>query len=641
MAVKYIPYEVSTVKGQAVLNNFRRLLKYEGNDEVLSHIKRGMPYYELNVVEHVGKDKQTDNMVIRGECISACAYLKEKGIKVDLVYIDPPFASDADYSKIIKLRQAVVKDGKAAEISLGNDGSKEFEEVMYGDVWIKEYYLNWMFENLRAIKEVLSDNGSIYVHLDWHVCHYMKIIMDEIFGENNFVNEIIWRYRRWPVPQKAFQKMHDTIYKYQMGNVIVWNQLYEPKSESTLKAFGDTKLTTEITEKGTVKKIKTEEISQGTYLSDVWEIPMVQGSASVERQSANNYSTQKPEALLEKVIESSSDRGMVVADFFGGSGVTAAVAHKLGRKFVHCDIGINSILTTRDRLKGIGASFNVYQINDGVQLFRNPAQTNEKLLKLITGLKKDNNIPDCFAGSIQDSKLGVVPVYLPDLKNSDEKVFDDAKLDELLIKYIPELDKNIKKVIVYYIDLYCNKLEDTNKTDLELLQDIVKKNKNVDIDIELRDLKTVLSDVVLNDEVEYTLSNNTDDLFNKYKITIDKFISDRVITKINDFNQKSMINDKNDSFKPIKISKSGLECIEYIAVDCENDDLLKPFNATVDIYIDDKGLAHYNCQTKKTDAKGKTVKFDIWDGSIKSEKKPLKLKVRNICGDETIIKVEG
>ena len=100
-----------------------------------------------------------------------------------------------------------------------------------------------------------------------------------------------------------------------------------------------------------------------------------------------------------------------------------------------------------------------------------------------------------------------------------------------------------------------------------------------------------------------------------------------------------MINDKNNSFKPIKISKSGLECIEYIAVDCESDDLSKPFNATVDIYIDDKGLAHYNCQTKKTDAKGKTVKFDIWDGSIKSVEQPLKLKVRNICGDETIIKI--
>ena len=108
---------------------------------------------------------------------------------------------------------------------------------------------------------------------------------------------------------------------------------------------------------------------------------------------------------------------------------------------------------------------------------------------------------------------------------------------------------------------------------------------------------------------------------NKYNIEINKFILDRVITKINDFNQKSLINVKNNSFKPIKISKSGLECIEYIAVDCESDDLSKPFNATVDIYIDDKGLAHYNCQTKKTDAKGKAVKFDIWDGSIKSVEK--------------------
>lgn len=634
MAVKYIPYEVSTVKGQAVLNNFHRLLKYEGNDEVLSHIRRGMPYYELNKVELVGKDKQTDNMVIRGECISACAYLKEKGIKVDLVYIDPPFASGKDYSKIVKLRQNLVSSigGNNQDEKFENDARESnFEEVMYGDVWTKEYYLNWMFENLKGIKEVLSENGSIYVHLDNDILHYVKVLMDEVFGEQNFKTMITWDTTASTVGFKGDGK--NWTYK---SNYLLY---YALGDYCFNKEFENT-LSYKIDENGLWHPIGFNESNKVVQVSNIWmDMPGLGSSFAVNAQSVN-YATQKPETLLNRIIKASSDENMVVADFFGGSGVTAAVAHKLGRKFIHCDIGINSILTTRDRLKGIGASFNVYQINDGVQLFRNPTQTNEKLLKLITGLKKDSNIPTCFAGSIQDSRLGVVPVYLPDLKNSDEKVFDDAKLDELLIKYIPELDKSIKKVIVYYIDLYCNKIEDTNKTDLELLQDIVKKNKNVDIDIEFRDLKTILSDVVLNDEVEYTLSNNTDDLFNKYKITIDKFISDRVITKINDFNQKSLINDKNNSFKPIKISKSGLECIEYIAVDCENDDLSKPFNATVDIYIDDKGLAHYNCLTKKTDAKGKTVKFDIWDGSIKSVEKPLKLKVRNICGDETIIKIE-
>ncbi len=635
MAVKYIPYEVSTVKGQAVLNNFHRLLKYEGNDEALAHIKRGMPYYELNKVEHVGKDKQTDNMVIRGECISACAYLKENGIKVDLVYIDPPFASNADYSKEIILRQNVVKDeNKDSDSFIGDDGSKEFEEVMYGDVWTKEYYLNWMYENLKAIKEILSENGSIYVHLDRRIGHYVKILLDEVFGEENFVNEIIWQYFMGGKGQTEFAQKHDDIYFYAKSKgEHIFNRF-------NIKRYLDFKPSLKNESKSAIDDEENGKDEIGYYsivaCPDVWQIKSVfnMGYEDV------GYATQKPEALLERIINASSNENMIIADFFGGSGVTAAVAHKLGRKFIHCDIGINSIQVTRDRLKGIGAIFNGYQINDGVELFRNPTQTNEKLLKLIPGLKKDGNIPDCFVGSIQDSKLGVVPVYLPDLKNSDEKVFDDAKLDELLIKYIPELDKNIKKVIVYYIDLFCNRIEDTNKTDLELLQDIIKKNKNVDIDIEFRDLKVVLSDVVLNDEVDYTLSNNTDDLLHKYKITIDKFISDRVITKINDFNQKSKINDKNGKFKPIKISASGLECIEYIAVDCENDDLSKPFNATVDIYIDDKGLAHYNCQTKKTDAKGKTVKFGIWDGSIKSVEKPLKLKVRNICGDETIIKIE-
>src|SRR3990172_11125995 len=196
MPVKYIPYYPNTVQGQAILNNItrtRRVLRYRDNDKVYERIQRGMPYYELEKIESVGSNPE--NMLIRGECISACAYLKDKGIKVDLVYIDPPFASGADYAKKVYLRRnpKIAEAIAKAEEKLDLEELRSFEEKMYGDIWNKEDYLNWMYENLTAIKSVMSETASIYVHLDWHIGHYVKVLMDEVFGEDNYVNEIIWQ----------------------------------------------------------------------------------------------------------------------------------------------------------------------------------------------------------------------------------------------------------------------------------------------------------------------------------------------------------------------------------------------------------------------------------------------------------------
>lgn len=177
MAVKYIPYFPNTMEGQALLDNFvrtKRVLRYRDNNRVIERIEHGMPLYEMVITENVG-DNNDENLVIRGECISACAYLKERGISLDLVYIDPPFASGADYAKKVyvrrnpKVAQAIVQ----AESELDIEDLKAFEEKMYGDVWDKERYLNWMYENLMAIKSVMSDDACIYVHLDWHIVHYV------------------------------------------------------------------------------------------------------------------------------------------------------------------------------------------------------------------------------------------------------------------------------------------------------------------------------------------------------------------------------------------------------------------------------------------------------------------------------------
>ncbi|MGE9842083.1 DNA methyltransferase, partial [Selenomonas bovis] len=216
MPIKYVPFIPEPIEGQAVLGNFNRILKYRGAADVSATIERGMPLYEMEKQETVGENPD-GNMVIRGECVSACAYLKEKGIQVDLVYIDPPFASGADYAKQVYIRRnpKLAEKLAQAEQQLDSDELRTFEEKMYGDVWDKEKYLNWMYENLMAIKSVMSETASIYVHLDWHIVHYVKVLMDEIFGEDNFQNDITWHYSGWNKKLKAsFEKRHDTILYY-------------------------------------------------------------------------------------------------------------------------------------------------------------------------------------------------------------------------------------------------------------------------------------------------------------------------------------------------------------------------------------------------------------------------------------------
>ncbi len=242
MPIKYIPFIPELVEGQAVLGNFNRILRYKGADELSMTLQRGMPLYEMEKQETVGEN--TDgNMVIRGECVSACAYLKEQGVQVDLVYIDPPFASGADYAKKVYIRRnpKVAEAIAQAERELDVDELKAFEEKMYGDVWDKEKYLSWMYENLMAIKGVMSENASIWVELDNHIGHYVKILLDEIFGENHFVNEIVWKrtFSHSDVGQgaKHLGRLHDVIFLYSMSDEYTLNTVYTPYSQEYIDNF--------------------------------------------------------------------------------------------------------------------------------------------------------------------------------------------------------------------------------------------------------------------------------------------------------------------------------------------------------------------------------------------------------------------
>ena len=629
MPKKYVPYSPEPIEGQALLNNFRRTLRYRGDTEVFEHVRRGMPYYELEKIEQVGAS-ENENMVIRGECLSTCAYMKEHGIEADLVYIDPPFASGADYAKQVYIRrnpkvadaiekaEQELKD-KAKELAdIGEevdmtDEFRSFEEKMYGDIWDKERYLNWMFENLVAIKSVMSETASIYVHLDWHMVHYVKILLDEVFGEENLVNEIIWSYRTAAGGKGEFNKQHDSILFYQRSQNRIF---FELKEKSYTKAKGR--------KPGLVNygAAITEffEDENGVYrwstMRDVWDIPYI-NSQAVER---TGYATQKPEALLERIIKASSDEGMLVCDFFGGSGVTAAVASKLNRRFITADIGINSIQTMRDRLYKDGASFSVYEIQDGVSLFRNPVQTMDKLYSLIPGLKKDETLSDFWAGSFTHSRQGRIPVYVPTLLDSSAKILDLPAMNEVVHLHLPDLPPATKKVVLYYIDL----------VDEDELKKFIHDENPTMIEVELRDLKAVLSDVVINDEIEWTLEEDKHTLLQEYVVRIDRFISDRVLGKIQDYNARSLAQSTGrKKFKPIQISNTGLECIEYLSLDCTSDS--GKWHSDSEIKIDKKGYITVNGNDTK----------DFWDGTIRADKEPLRLKVRNICGDESIINLKN
>ena len=671
MATRYIPYYPNTLEGQARLDNFvrtRRVLYYKDNNKVEARIRRGMPLYEVEERETVGANEK-NNLVMHGECLSTCAYLKEQGVEVDLVYIDPPFASGADYAKKIYIRRnpLVQKAIADAEQNLDNSDMQAFEEKMYGDIWDKERYLNWMYENLMAIKSVMSDTASIYVHLDYHIGHYVKILMDEIFGEENFRNEIIWKRSTAHSDSEYYGNNYDMIFFYTKSASSVFNTVYQDYEDEYLSRFtqidpdGRKWDSGNLTAKGlqgggydyeykgcrslwrmplsTMKKLDAEGrlhfTKNGGIRSKVYldELPGMPAQAlwtnlnpvNSQAEERVDYATQKPEALLERIIKASSNEGMLVVDFFGGSGVTAAVAHKLGRRFIHNDVNINSIQTVRDRLVAADAQFKVLDIKDGVRLFRNPVQTMDKLLKLIPGLNTDASLDKKFwAGSITDSKKGQMPVYLPNLLDSSKRVLDKGEMNHIIREALPDLSDDVKQVVVYYVDV---------EDEQELKRFIDKENNQTEIEIELRDLKAVLDDIVLEDEATWMLDEVNDGLFKAWRLTMKTFHSDYLRKKIEEYNLKGEAqklkkesDGKKASFKKIEISDEGLECVEWLSLDCSNAEQNAPWQSDVEIKIDKTGMVILN--GKKTQ--------DLWDATIKSEKKPLRLKVRSICGDETV-----
>lgn len=431
-------------------------------------------YYPAQLKEvHGNEVNGWRNKIYWGDNLQVMSHLlKEFRSKVNLVYIDPPFDSKADYKKKISLKNQIIKSEQ-----------NTFEEKQYTDIWTNDEYLQFMYERLILIRELMADNGSIYLHCDWHKSYYLKIILDEIFGQQNFRNEITWvRTASHNDTNNKFSRVKDSILFYSKASEVNFNMQYLPydqsyidsewnklpsgryyKCENMLDPRGSMKM---YDFHGTVARWRTspEKFEQlwnapqtevpnshgriklgrdgkpikrcriifldemlGVPLNDNWtDIPYVAGGAD----EAEGYPTQKPEALLERVIKVSSNPGDIVFDCFMGSGTAQEVAMKLGRRFIGADINSGAVQITTKRLLATASELNeqnqqqelgvtekehtsyytgfeIHNVNH-YDVFRNPVQAKELLLEAleVNPIEKGN----LFDGEKDGRMIKIMPV---------------------------------------------------------------------------------------------------------------------------------------------------------------------------------------------------------------------------------------
>ena len=284
--------------------------------------------------------------------------------KVDLIYIDPPFDSKADYRTKINLPGVDIEQRPTV-----------MEQYAYSDTWGEGTvsYLKMMYPRLVLMRELLSEKGSIYVHIDWHVGHYVKAIMDDIFGKNSFLNEVVWCYKSGGAGDTGYAKKHDILLLYRKSLGFTFNPMKEKSYMGIGYSTGNKNV-----------KLYDDNDGKGPYtlvnVKDWWtDIGMIATS------KGRLYATQKPEALLERIIKASSNEGDLVCDFFGGSGTTAAVAERLGRRWITCDIGRPASLIMRKRFIDQGAKPFLYQC---VGDYQKEAFSSNKLVKKVGDLSR-------------------------------------------------------------------------------------------------------------------------------------------------------------------------------------------------------------------------------------------------------------
>jgi DNA modification methylase len=342
--------------------------KYDKNGRKVAPPRIALPFQAVETINESAADRERNlslfgggretewrNRLIWGDKKYVLpSLLPEFAGKVDLIYIDPPFATGGDFSYTARVPDDPNTDGDQSATFVKQPSV--IEQKAYRDTWGRglDGYLEWFYQTVVLLRDLLAETGTFYVHLDAHVGHYAKAVLDEVFGNINFRNEIIWYYRRYTAASSSFQTLHDNIYRYSKSDHYTFNDLREPYAATAGKRDSHYKQDEEGRWFRWQKRAGQDPYrvylnEEGKRIGDVWELQHINASAG-ERLS---YPTQKPEALLARIITASSNEGDLVLDCFAGSGTTTAVAEKLGRRWITCDLGRFAIHTTRKRLLGI------------------------------------------------------------------------------------------------------------------------------------------------------------------------------------------------------------------------------------------------------------------------------------------------
>ncbi len=553
-------------------------------------------YYPAQEKEIYGDKSAKDfNKLFWGDNLQVLSHLvKEYRGQVDLIYIDPPFDSRVEYVKKVKIRGEKIEGERQGVL----------EEKQYNDIWEKDEYLQFMYERLLLMREVLSDEGSIYLHCDWHRDAYIRLLMDEVFGADNFVNEIIWKYEGPGSPSKTrFAQKHDVIYRYAKDAKRCKSyELYYREFVSDKDAnFGEDekgrffytlpkgdysdenieKLEKEgrvyrTSKDGIRIKYFVEKVKGGFMkdlkIQDVWtDIPSLGLTANALEKT--DYPTQKPEALLERIIKASSNEGDLVMDCFVGSGTTCAVAQKLGRRWIGCDINLGAIQTSTKRLN---------------QIIADQQQDKTKNFKGSLGFKVLNvNDYDVFKNELEAKQIimemyGVEPI---------KRTYFDGALDKNFVKVMPlnrvlnkmdirSLIKNVNDKIDGFTVKTKSKAGDPvydegvlvicSGTELDVW-DFLKKENKTGVMIDVRDINTDKKNLIFKKKPEAKIAVKAKD--KKLTVELTDFYSPILMRKLEIENEKVLKKDQQAKVGDFK------QIIDSVAVDVDYNGKL--FNAEI------------------------------------------------------------
>ena len=453
---------------------------------------RSTQYFPAQLKENHGEPvSDWMNKIFWGDNLQVMSHLlKEYRGKIQLIYIDPPFDSKADYKKKISLKSQIIS----------NDHTS-FEEKQYSDIWTNDEYLQFMYERLILCRELLSDDGSIYLHCDWHKSHHLRMLMDEIFGYDNFRNEVIWCYQGTGRSLKQYKRKHDNLLFYTKTSEWTFNarEVGLPFGEKQKVKFSGHD------ENGYYKEyVHADGKIYRKYLSDDDFLPLNDWWADVyviqDHSQRVGYPTQKPEALLERIIKASSNSDDIVFDCFMGSGTTQAVAMKLGRRFIGADINLGAIQIATKRLIGVAkeisaqlpedgnekyTGFSVYNVNN-YDVFRNPVEAKDLLVKALEIQPLPGNA--LFDGEKDGRFVKIMPVNRIATKadlnelisNFDYKAFEKAQTENpgkpvahitlVCMGHEPDLAAALQEQVSYKLDIEVLDIL-RNKSNLEFKRD--------------------------------------------------------------------------------------------------------------------------------------------------------------------------